>query len=152
MRKLFIPLILCFLLTFTLANFTAPSFENQPLKISTTTDFFGSSKGLVTIDLNIENLEASTKELFVKIKGLESYKVNMEEIKVDETIFETQKSRKEFKQVTDSKISWSEKQLRKFKITLAFDPKEIGLAKKFDIQLVDEKGLLIADLDPFLSG
>lgn len=152
MRKLFIPLILCLLLTFTFANFTAPSFEKQPLRISTTTDFFGSDKGIVTIDLNIENLEATKKELFVKIKGLESYKVNMEEIKVDETIFETQRTKEEFKQITDSKISWSEKQLRKFKITLAFDPKEIGLAKKFDVQLINDKGELIADLDPFLSG
>jgi len=42
--------------------------------------------------------------------------------------------------------------LRKFKITLKFDPQEIGIAKKFDIQLIDSKGVLIADLDPFLSG
>jgi hypothetical protein len=152
MKRLLFPFLLLLLCLNVFAGVTQPSFEGQKLMITSDTDFYGSDKGLVSIDLNIENLDAETKSLFVKIKGLENYKVNMEEIKIDGLVFETQRTKEEFKQVTESKVAWSEKQLRHFKITLAFDSKEISLAQKFDIQLVNDKGELIADLDPFLSG
>lgn len=152
MKRIIFALCLILLALNVFAGFSLPSTKDQPLRVEANADFFGSDKGLVTIDLNISNLETTSQNLFVKIGGLESYKVSIEEIKIDDTLFEAKKVEETFKQITESKVVWSSKQMRRFKITLSFDSKEIGLAKKFDVMLVNEKGEMVADLDPFLSG
>ena len=144
--------ILIFALCLTLMPFafacTAPTTANQPLIISSNSDFYGSDKGTVTIDLNVENITATTQTLYFNLSNLLPYGVTISNLKVNGTPIAIKNGT--LRSNTKVPIAGKTKYVASF--NLNFNPSTIGFGKEFDIQFLNDDGNVIADLDPFLSG
>ena len=143
-------LLLLLLLISSVFAYVKPSFPGQPIIVSSGSDFYGSSEGIVTIDLNLDVVNTNFKDFFIRITGLDDTSTIVKEVSFNKEKIETTS----YPVYETSKTKISQKLLNKtpLEITLIFDPEEIGFARKFNIELVDKDGIIIADLDPFLSG
>lgn len=138
------------LLLISVFAYVAPTTANQPIIVESSSDFYGSDKGIVTIDLNLTGKDISAKDFFVRIKGLEDTNVLIKELSYNKQKIET--IAYPVSQQSKTKLSLSRLEKKSMQIVLQFNPKQIGVGKEFIVRLETKDGTLIADLDPFLSG
>jgi len=150
MRKaIFIGLILLLLTSFVF-SYSAPTTLNQPILVESDSSFYGSSQGQVIIDLNLTLIDPSVKDFFVRITGLDDTNIIVREISFNKDKIETNSYH--VSERSKTKLSLNKLEKKPMQIILEFDPQELGFGREFDIQLVTKEGLIIADLDPFISG
>lgn len=145
--KFFVVLFIILFISGAMA-YTKPTFEGQPLIVSSDKYFYGSDQGQITIDFNIENPTNITYDLYLNITDLYNEGVRISRLKLNDKDLEIETG----KLKTNTKLKITKNQISIGQITLTFDPEIIGLGKEFDIQLLNDAGIIIADLDPFLSG
>lgn len=150
MNKLILVGLILFLLSGNVMSYTAPTFQNQAIKVESSSDFYGSSNGEVIIDLNLTAINTNFKDFFIRITGLNDTSATIKEISFNKQKIETLSY--PISQTSKTKISQKLMNKTPLEITINFNPVEIGIARKFDVQLIDKDGFIIADIDPFLSG
>ena len=149
MKQVFFALLIVLFASCVFA-YVAPTTKDQPIIVESSSSFYGSDKGTVTIDLNLIGKDIASKDFFVRIKGLEGTKTTVKELSVNKSKVESVAY--PVSQQSKTKISLNGLEKKEMQIVLEYDANEIGFGKEFTIILETKDGTLVADLDPFLSG
>ena len=144
MKRLFFFLLFALFLSGAFASCYAPTFSPQALKVESDSCFYGSSTGQVVVDVNVESLSLLSKEVYLKIVGLEKYtSVSLSSIKLtDDSSTKTVKTKLKPLE-SDDKIKFDSFKKYQMELVIDFNVDEVGIGQEFDIQFVDAFGFLV---------
>lgn len=144
---LFSLVVLTLLFSTVFAVCNKPTFANQDINIVSNSCYYVGN-GTATIDMNFINVRnATSKTVYLKFTGLDNIDANITNIYVNGNL--TSFTFSNF-QATQS-IKWNALEGKNVRFNLNWNKAKIGVGREFNIQLVDAGGVVIADLDPFIT-